>query len=136
MIVGLEVRSSNGDRLIRVVCEDGKGAGRVETNAANCARVDIVLIQGTPDGKTDASPYIGSRLFLGCRISTINTLDRISHFTHVMILLGLPETNVLRSQAYDIALGVNDTCSCTSSAHVDANVIIGMDMKLIVRFCS
>lgn len=51
--------------------------------------------------------------------------------THIVAGLWLPEANVLRSKADDIACLVNDTCSSTSCANVDANVMVHLHVHLI-----
>ena len=58
VVIIVEPWSSYGDWLVRVVSEDGKGAGRIKTNAANGGRVNVLLVQDTLDRNTDTPPDI------------------------------------------------------------------------------
>lgn len=45
----------------------------------------------------------------------------------------LPKANVLRSEAYDVALIIHNAGSSTACADIDTNVVLHMRMKLIAR---
>ena len=54
-------------------------------------------------------------------------------WAYIMIMLWLPEPDVLRSQAEDVPLGVDDAGSSATSAYIYADVIVRLDMNLPVR---
>ena len=60
-------------------------------------------------------------------------VERESALAYVVPLLWLPESDVLRSQPEDVAFRVYDAGSGTASANVDADVIVSLDMKVVVR---
>jgi len=53
--------------------------------------------------------------------------------TYIVASLRLPETNVLGMESNDVSVSVHDACSCTSSSHIDANVVVNSVVKLIAR---
>ena len=60
----VETRSGHRDGLVRVVREDSKRAGSVKGHPTDSAGVDVVLVQDTLNGGTDASPYVIRGLLL------------------------------------------------------------------------
>ena len=49
VVIIVELRTGDGDRLVRVVGKDGKGAGGIESKAANRVGINAVLIQDPLD---------------------------------------------------------------------------------------
>lgn len=65
IIAGLiEGRPGDGDGLVGIMREDGERAGRIESYSSDRMRIDIVLGNGTVDGRADTAPYVCGRLFL------------------------------------------------------------------------
>ena len=60
----IEIRSGHRDGLVRVVREDGKRAGSVKSHTTDSAGIDVVLVQDTLNGGTDASPDVICGLLL------------------------------------------------------------------------
>ena len=52
---------------------------------------------------------------------------------YVVAGLWLPQTNVLRSQPYNITLVVHNTSSGTTCTDIDTNVVVLDDLDFIVR---
>lgn len=46
-------------------------------------------------------------------------------------MLRLPETNVLRGQSHNIALGIDDTSTSTAGANVNANIVVHVDCQVL-----
>ena len=65
----VELWARNALGLAGLFVEDCERAGCVKANAADCFRVDVVLVHGTLDGVADALPYVGHGLFLLLRWS-------------------------------------------------------------------
>lgn len=59
-----EVRAGDGDRLVRVVREDGEGACRVEAEALDAAGVDQGVLHHLLHTVADGIPDVGSGLLL------------------------------------------------------------------------
>lgn len=51
---------------------------------------------------------------------------------HVVSLLGLPETDVLRSHAQNIAIAVDDAGAGTAGADVDSEVVVHVWVQLVM----
>ena len=66
-MVVVELGGGNRHRLVGITGEDGKGAGRIEGEAANVIGINILLVQDTLDGSADALPNVVRRLFLSGR---------------------------------------------------------------------
>lgn len=60
----IEFRTGNRDGFVGVLGEDRKRACGIKSHALYHRGVDVVLVQDTLYGGTDASPNIVSRLFL------------------------------------------------------------------------
>ena len=60
----VKIRSGHRDGLIRVVRENGKGAGSIKGHTTYSAGIDVVLVQDTLNGGTDTSPDIVRGLLL------------------------------------------------------------------------
>lgn len=52
---------------------------------------------------------------------------------HVVASLGLPEANVLRGKADNVALVVHDTGTRTAGTDINTNVVINVRVKLVAR---
>ena len=98
VVIGLKVRPGHGDRLVGVVGEDGKRAGRIEAYATDGARVNLVLLKRALDGNADTSPNIVRGLFLvresmSKRPST--ELQRPICEAYIEVQLWCPEADIL-----------------------------------------
>lgn len=62
--VRIEIGARYRDRLVGIIGENRQGAGGIKPDTSDCVRVDIVLVNSTLNGDTDATPDIGGRLFL------------------------------------------------------------------------
>lgn len=60
----VKVGAGDRDWLIGVLREDRKGACGVESQASNCTRIDVMLVQNSLDGGANTSPDVVGRLFL------------------------------------------------------------------------
>ena len=58
--IAVIVVSGGGDRdwLVRIVGEDGKRAGGIESESSNRRGVDVLLIENPLDGIADAAPDV------------------------------------------------------------------------------
>ena len=52
---------------------------------------------------------------------------------YIVTLLWLPQADVLRGQAHNVAFGIDNTSSSATGTNVDANVVIHMYVQFIVR---
>lgn len=59
------------------------------------------------------------------------TLSLRVGLTHIVAGLWLPESNVLRCEAHDVAGFVDDTRSRTACADIDADVVILLDIHFV-----
>lgn len=55
--------------------------------------------------------------------------------TYIVPSLWLPELDVLRGKAYNVAMVVDDTSSGTAGADIDSDVMVEVRSELIVRIC-
>lgn len=60
----VEIRSRHRDGFVGIVREDSKRAGSVKGHATDGAGIDVVLVQNTLNGRTDASPDVICGLLL------------------------------------------------------------------------
>ena len=60
----VKIRSGHRDGLVRVVRENGKGAGSVKSHTTYSTGIDVVLGQDALKGGTDTSPDIICGLLL------------------------------------------------------------------------
>lgn len=89
-----------------------------------------MLANGSLNGNANTTPDVGCRLLLSAMVSESPQNYKYDK-TYVETSLRLPEANVLRRQSNDIPVAVNDTRTRTPSAHVDANVMVLVDLNLI-----
>lgn len=114
--------------------EDSQRAGGIESEPSDGVGVDVVLVEDAVDGGADAAPDVVGGLFL-CHSSALTCCVNLSG-THVVALLRLPQADVLRGQADNVALGINNASAGTAGADVDTNVVIHVGIQLIVRICT
>lgn len=62
--VGIKIGTSDGNRLVCILSEEGEGASGVKSNAFDRMGVDVVLTDGTLDNDADTAPYVRCGLFL------------------------------------------------------------------------
>ncbi len=55
--------------------------------------------------------------------------------TYVVASLWLPEPNIFRSQTDNISLAVHDTGPGATCTDIDADIVVKVWMKLIMRIC-
>ena len=51
---------------------------------------------------------------------------------YIVALLWLPQTDILRGQAHDVAFGIDNASASTAGADVNSNIVIHVDVQLIV----
>lgn len=128
-VLVVKVGPCDWDRLVRVVPEDGERARGIEANSTYSLPVNVVLVYGSTDRGANAAPNVSRGLFLSD--FSLQHWALLNSAKYIVACLWLPETNVLRSQSYDIALVVHDAGSRTTSTHINTNIVVDLRVELI-----
>lgn len=71
-----------------------------------------------------------ARESVGCGFGGVG---RVLEMSYIVTMFWLPESNVLRGQADDVALGIDDTSSGTASSDVNADEMVQMHLDILAR---
>lgn len=142
--IRVEVRTSDGNGLIRIATEEGQRTSSVEANAANSIWIDVMLADSALHTDTDTMPDIASRLFLlsSQRRSIGNSNNDNNNNkrkekrkerkkAYIVTSLWLPKSNILRGQSNNVTFVINNTGPGTSSTYINADVVVQVRVDLL-----